>query len=211
MPTARRTGMSGVVLGWQYSVHIRLMFVTGTHSSRPVRSRTCWKVTSGEPVRSRSRSPRKSSSRAPGFHPYSVTMFSTPENMPKRASRITVERSVSSSMRSSSAAEQPTATIAARNEPELVPATRRMWRGYRPCSSRTCSAPTYASPLVPPPSNARFSKGRVGWGPSASGSGGRSSSLVGGSAGGPTLAISMFHGWSRLPSIAASVPRARPD
>ena len=36
--TARRTGMSGVVLGWQYSVIIRVMFVIGMHSSRPHRS-----------------------------------------------------------------------------------------------------------------------------------------------------------------------------
>jgi len=38
LDTARRTGMSGVVFGWQYSVIIRVMFVIGMHSSRPQRS-----------------------------------------------------------------------------------------------------------------------------------------------------------------------------
>ena len=48
--TATRTGMWGVVLGWQYSVIIRVTLVTGTHNSRPHRSRSWRKVTSAEPV-----------------------------------------------------------------------------------------------------------------------------------------------------------------
>ena len=38
MRTASRMGMSGVVLGWQYSAHILLRLVTLIHNSRPVSS-----------------------------------------------------------------------------------------------------------------------------------------------------------------------------